>query len=323
MNLSFKPQLLPDEHMLSGVARTLLLMGNKNLQDAQMKLFGRSVSLSNGVLVHSAMQFYLQEATNLPSRQKLFLEHSLLGFYSHGLPYKVVRAALNNQMRDATTPRIPHVTKLRFAGIWRYCPLCAENDLLQYGMPYWRTSHQIPSSITCNHHPETLLVSGCENCGSALTDLIEQPLPVVGSCAKCSATLEAKSFNHNEVTKWVQVQGLKLLYETDDLIRLRFSHAMKYGVALMASVKGISGWQRIDKAEQGFDAWLRNNDLGIYFTSDAMESNDRVKRLYSAIRYAESVPPISQLLAYQFLGINDFSQLELEDDKISPVATAE
>ncbi|MEH8015785.1 TniQ family protein [Rheinheimera muenzenbergensis] len=321
MNLPFKPQLLPDEHMLSGVARMLLLVGYKNLQDAQMKLFSRSVPLSNSVLVHSAMEFYLKDATTKPDRQKLILRHSLLGYYSHGLPYKVVKAALNNEMRDATTPRIPQLTKLKFAGVWRYCPVCAESDLLQYGMPYWRTSHQIPSSITCNHHPEIFLVSGCENCGSSITDLIEQPLPVVGSCAKCSATLEAKIFNHNEVTKWVQTQGLKLLYEADDLIRLRFGHPMKYGVSLMASVKGISGWERIDEAENSFDAWLRINDLGIYFTPDVMESNDRVKRLYSAIRYAETVPPVCHLLAYQFLGLSDFNQLVLQDDHIPSVVT--
>lgn len=308
--------------MLSGVARTLLLMGCKNLQDAQIKLLGRSVSLSNWVLLHSAMEFYLRQATNLHTRLKLLLEHSLLGFYCHGLPYKVVKAALNDQMRDATTPRIPHVTKLKFADIWRYCPVCAESDQLQYGTPYWRTSHQLPSSVTCNHHPETLLISGCEHCGSGIKDLIVQPLPIVGSCPHCKASLEAKSFNHNEVTKWVQAQGLKLLYETDDLHRPRFSHAMKYGVALMASVKGISGWEHIDAAEQDFDAWLRINDLGIYFTSEVMQSNDKVKRLYSAIRYAELVPPVTQLLAYQFLGLSDFNQLVLRNDHIPLVVTA-
>ncbi|GAB2922343.1 TniQ family protein [Rheinheimera gaetbuli] len=323
MYWSFKPTLLPDEHMLSGVVRMLLLMGQKSLQSAQGQLLGRTVPLSNSVIVHSAMKHYLDDATTKPDRQKLLLRHSLLGYYSHGLPYRAVRAALDDTMRDITTPRIPQLTKLKFAGVWRYCPLCAESDLLQYGTPYWRTSHQIPSSITCNHHPETLLISGCEYCGSGIKDLIEQPLPVVGSCPHCNASLEAKNFNHNDVTKWVQIQGLKLLYETDDLIRLRFSHAMKYGVAFRASVKGISGWQRIDAAERRFDAWLRENTLGIYFTPDVMESDDRVKRLYSAIRYAESVPPVCHLLAYQFLGISDFSQLELEDDKISPVATAE
>ncbi|MBU2115371.1 MAG: TniQ family protein [Gammaproteobacteria bacterium] len=307
--------------MLSGVVRMLLLMGHKSLQSAQGQLFGRTVPLSNSVIVHSAMKLYLDDATTKPDRQKLLLRHSLLGYYSHGLPYRAVKAALQDTMRDITTPRIPQLTKLKFAGVWRYCPLCAVNDEQQYGMPYWRVSHQLPTSITCGEHPEVRLISGCASCQSTVTDLIAQPYPMMGACPQCKRVSEPEYYQHSAITAWIQSVGLKLLNDADDLTKLKFGHPMKYGVSLMASVKGISGWERIDEAENSFDAWLRINDLGIYFTPDVMESNDRVKRLYSAIRYAETVPPVCHLLAYQFLGLSDFNQLVLQDDHIPSVVT--
>ena len=321
MELSFKVGLLPDEHMLGGVARMLLLSGDKTLSEAQLKLCGHQVPLSSRVLVHSAMNVYLRDAIDKKFREKLLLKHSLLGYYSHGLPYKSVRAALEDRMRDATTPRIPHVTKQRFTGIWRYCPLCAESDLAHYGIPYWRVSHQLPTSLTCEHHPEIRLISGCKNCGSDITDLIQSPYPNISSCRKCGCGVEPEIHRHTEVTSWIQTQGLKLHHDADDLIRLKYGFEMKYGVDLWAAHKKILGYRRLDKAQTEFTAWIQGNDLTCYFNWDSMEADDYVTSLNSAIYYGKSVPPVTHLLAYKFLGLTDFDQLELKHDQLPSATT--
>ncbi len=316
MELSFKVGLLPDEHMLGGVARTLLLSGEKTLSEAQLKLCGRQVPLSSWVLVHSAMNVYLQDAIDKRSREKLLLKHSLLGYYSHGLPYKSVRAALEDRMRDATTPRIPQVTKLRSTGIWRYCPVCAESDVAHYGIPYWRVSHQLPTSLTCEHHPEIRLVSGCKTCGSDITDLIQSPYPNISSCRKCGCVVEPEIHRHTEITSWIQTQGLKLHHGADDLVRLKYAHAMKYGVDIWAAQKNILDYRQLDKAQTEFTTWIHDNELTCYFNLDCMETDDYVTSLNSAIYYGKSVPPVTHLLAYKFLGLTDFDQLELKHDQL-------
>lgn len=321
MELSFKVGLLPDEHMLGGVARTLLLSGEKTLSEAQLKLCGRQVPLSSWVLVHSAMNVYLRDAIDKRAREKLLLKHSLLGYYSHGLPYKSVKAALNDCMRDATTPRIPQVTKQRFTGTWRYCPVCAESDFAHHGIAYWRVSHQLPTSLTCEHHPEIRLISGCKTCGSDITDLIQSPYPNINSCRKCGCAVEHEIHRHSEISSWIQTQGLKLHHDADDLVRLKYAHAMKYGVELWATQKKILGYQRLEKAQSEFLIWMQDNDLDCYFNTSSMEPNDFSTRLYSAIRYAEGVPPLTHLLAYSFLGLTDFDQLVLKHDQLPSATT--
>lgn len=321
MELSHKVSLLPDEHMLGGVARMLLLSGEKTLSEAQLKLLDRQVPLSSWVLVHSAMDVFLKGADNKAARQQLLLKHSLLGYYSHGLPYKSVKAALNDCMRDATTPKIPQVTKQRFTSIWRYCPLCAESDVEFYGIAYWRVSHQLPTSLTCEHHPEIRLISGCKNCGSDTTDLIQAPYPNISSCRECGCGVEPEIHPHTEVTSWIQTQGLKLHHDADDLMRLKYGHAMKYGVELWAAQKKILGYQRLEKAQDEFLDWMQVNDLVCYFNLSNMEPNDFSTRIYSAIRYPEAVPPLTHLLAYKFLGLTDFNQLELKHDQLPSAAT--
>lgn len=310
MELSFIPPLFPGEHMLSGVARTLLLLGDKALADAQQRLFGKTVALSTERLIHSAMTLYLQHVKGVTQRKNLLLHHSLIGFYSHGLPHKAVRAALENNMRDSTTPFIPQVTKLRFASSWRTCPLCAIEDERQYGTAFWRVSHQLHTSITCDRHPKVRLVSGCSKCSADITDLKVLPVPNVESCLLCNSAIKPELFEHNEVTKWVQDRGLELWHDADDLIRPAHVHIMKHGVANLASYQGIIGFSLLEIAQCDFVDWIKEYDLDVYYAKDVSVENDFVANIYSPIDHAKAVPTVTHLLALRFFGLNRLDQLK-------------
>jgi hypothetical protein len=96
---------------------------------------------------------------------------------------------------------------------------------------------------------------------------------------------------------------------------------MKYGVELWAAQKKILGYQRLEKAQDEFLIWMQDNDLNCYFNLANMEPNDFSTRLYSAIRYPEAAPPLTHLLAYKFLDLTDFDQLELKHDQFPSANT--
>lgn len=303
------PSLFPGEHMLSGVVRALLLTGMENLADAQYRFFGKLVPMSPKALMHSAMQLYLPETLSKAERQNMLLNHSLIGFYSHSLPHKAVRAALENNMRDVTTPFIPNVTKLKHANIWRYCPLCAQHDDAQYGTAYWHVAHQLHTSLTCDQHSDIKLVSGCLHCRNEINDLKLQPIPSGSSCHYCNAVIEPEMFEHNDVTEWVQLRGLELLHDVSDLIRPTHAHIMKYGASYLASEQGIIGYSRQEMAQSDFVAWYSQHNLEEYYSEDVVVDSDFVTRIYSSIRYAKSVPTVTHLLVLNFFGLDRLNQL--------------
>ena len=309
MELSFIPPLFPDEHMLSGVARSLLLTGSKNLEDAQRRFFGKSVPLSPSVLMHSAMQLYMPESLSITGREKLLVNHSLMGFFSHCLRHQKVVAALENNINDQTWPRIPCIEQLTFAQIWRYCPLCVHEDKRQFGTAFWRVSHQLHTSITCDKHSEYKLIDRCWSCNAVIKDLKDYPIPDC-KCPQCGATIEPEIFEHSEVTLWVQNTGLQLLNDADDLKTPTHRHSMRYGFSGRASYRGLIGWQKLAAAQDDFHGWCLQHRANLYFVPNTIEMKHNVLDLYKMAIYQRKVPPVSLLLGFKFLGVESIEDIE-------------
>jgi hypothetical protein len=309
MKIPFIPQLFPGEHMLSGVARALLLAGKKNLEDAQHHFFGKSVPLSPWLLIHSAMQVYMPESLSIKERQHLLVNHSLIGFFSHSLRHQKVVAALENNIDDRNWPRIPHVEELMFANIWRYCPICVHDDELQYGTSFWRVSHQLHTSITCDRHPECKLIDRCWTCGAVTKDLKGHPIPNC-KCPQCEAIIKPEMFEHNEVTYWVQNAGLQLLNSADDLKSPVHSHAMRYGFANVTSSHRLFGWEKFAAAQDDFHHWLLRNKADVYFAPNTIEKRHKALDFHKMTIYQRKVPPVSLLLGFKFLGVESIDEIE-------------
>ena len=309
MELSLIPPLFPGEHMLSGVARSLLLAGMKNLDDAQRRFLGKSVPLSPWVLVHSAMTLYMPDSQTKNDRQQMLVNHSLLGFLSHGLQYWQVIAALENSINDKTWPRIPQVEKVRFAQIWRCCSHCVREDISKFGTSFWHVSHQLHTSITCDRHPEFKLIALCNVCNVGITDLKQQPIPNC-VCYQCGARLESELFTHNEPTQWVQNTGLKLLNDAGDLKTPAHHHAMRYGFANRLHAAGVMGWKLLNTTQCNFLNWCRANNAYIYFTPAIHDKRCKVLDLHEMEIHQRSVPVVALLLAFKFLGLESFDEIK-------------
>lgn len=309
MELSFTPPLFPDEHMLSGVARNLLLTGMKNLEDAQRRFFGKSVPLSPWVLVHSAMTLYMPDTLPVKERQHLLVNHSLLGFFSHSLNYHNVVAALKNNMNDRTFPRIPRMQELSFAKLWRYCPICVHEDELQYGTAFWRVSHQLHTSITCDKHPDLKLICSCSTCGAVTTDLKEHPIPTL-HCSNCKAIIEPEIFEHNDVTRWVQKSGQQLLHDAVDLKTPKHHYAMRYGIPRQASLMGVRSPEALENAQNYFYQWCSDYRVNVYFLPEHSENNCSLLNLSEMIIRQRKFPPISLLLGFRFFGVESIAEIK-------------
>ncbi|MBE5119535.1 hypothetical protein HJ037_02845 [Vibrio parahaemolyticus] len=60
--------------------------------------------------------------------------------------------------------------------VWRYCPVCKDNDLDIYGTSYYHQPHQIAGVFHCYKHG-CELISSCLKCGYQLSDLDRAPVP--------------------------------------------------------------------------------------------------------------------------------------------------
>ena len=308
IELSLAPPLFPDEHMLSGVARGLLLAGMNSLDDAQRRFLGKSVPLSSWVVVHSAMTLYMPDSQSMHERQQMLVNHSLLGFLSHGLQYQKVVSALENNITEKTWPRIPHVEKLRFAQIWRCCSFCVLEDTSKFGTAFWRVSHQLQTSITCDRHPEFKLIALCHACNAGTTDLKQQPIPNC-ICHQCEARLESEFFEHNELTQWIQNTGLKLFNDAGDLKTPAHHHAMRYGFANRLHAAGKIGWQRLAIVQDEFYRWCLSNNADVYFCPGTIEKQDKILNFYEMDIHQRTFPLVSLLLGFKFLGVESIEDI--------------
>lgn len=159
------PLPLPDELLSSVIARGARengLPSKRQIQDAfgdnrsyRSFLFGGSLKRI-GLLSGKAPDLLLHEHTVFPyattfiaATARLKLEQLALETSAHGrLNFVSSRASVGTPYR-------------------KVCPACIEQDLREFGISYWRVSHQLPLSYFCLTHHTALRESGVPLRGNA------------------------------------------------------------------------------------------------------------------------------------------------------------
>jgi len=143
------PNLLPDETLFSRLVRGLTVLG------LPRSSYLRSVLLNSRASVHPYLTCNLsliaesteESADLLYQEQTLF---PLFAFYLRKYAKLIHDSALSshNAFRHCQLVNFGEYETLTL----KYCSLCAEEDIHNFGSTYWHKCHQIPGLQSCSHH---------------------------------------------------------------------------------------------------------------------------------------------------------------------------
>lgn len=149
------PVSLPDELLLSRLIRYVTASGYKGDSFAS-KVFG-----SRKVSIHPFLTARLEQLAewSLESAEVMLFQQTLAPLFHFFLP--IYADKLKQSMLTGDGAEAHRASQLSSFGnghslCLKWCPVCAQQDLYQYGVAYWHRTHQIPGVTACAFHPVLL-----------------------------------------------------------------------------------------------------------------------------------------------------------------------
>lgn len=297
--MHFLLPLLPDEHYFSRIARMAVLTPTKSVAEFYRTWFSVNQSVNplkdyqavcNGLITHS-------KATMC---EDLLCRHTSTGFYSHFLDVERRRELLKGKSQcDRKKLFIPGLTKIQNANCWRACPQCIEEDIENFGAPYWHVSHQLPTAKVCAKHAFQTLVTGCKRCGWENIDLRKSPLPNT-ICPKCNHDMQASLPTATAASVAIESVGRELHLNSCSLqfpkrerqILRSVEHA--FGDAIR--IRNQEYWETKTQIEHEFWDWVLENQIGSYFDIKSKAELHELLCLESVMNSPTKVTPIAHII---------------------------
>jgi len=157
----FFPPELPDEVLMSIVARYDLLSGNRSSFVTLSKIFGSGVPVTfTGLPSRIGALFNRLPADWAASCLDLIERVTLVPYFRPFLSREQVKEAIRH-MISAHGSGIKagiglSASRVGAAEVPRYCPECIVYDFNEYGFPYWHRSHMLPGVFICPQHEVNL-----------------------------------------------------------------------------------------------------------------------------------------------------------------------
>ncbi|SGZ03468.1 TnsD family Tn7-like transposition protein [Moritella viscosa] len=148
------PLALPDESLHSRICRGISHCGYTKSQYLEV-LCG-----SSKATIHPFIALNVNNIANAVNEVagKLLLEQSLNPIFAYFLP-KHAQKILNSDTPSQDMLRACQLQAFREKEdlSLKYCPICAQNDLKDYGVAYWHCSQQVPGIEVCSKHQVRLI----------------------------------------------------------------------------------------------------------------------------------------------------------------------
>ncbi|WP_414587915.1 TnsD family transposase [Scytonema sp. PCC 10023] len=155
--VSFLPKPYPDEILYSILARYHIRSGNTSPKNTLQELFNCQTIVAT-VDLPSNLNSLIQNINFISNYQveDLIYNHTLYPFYSIFLPPKraiqVMESMKAENGGDIHTRVGIMASSMTLPRYFRFCPNCLEEDLTNYGEPYWHRLHQTPGVLVCPTH---------------------------------------------------------------------------------------------------------------------------------------------------------------------------
>ena len=155
--MTFFPVPYEDEVLYSVLARYHVRSGNISYKATMRDLFG-ATSVTAVMDLPSNIHNLVN---NMPlnsryTEEYLIKNHTLFPFYSAFLPPERAEKVLES-MKGENGGSVYSRTGIMASSVtlnqyFKFCPVCAKEDKLQYGELYWHRVHQIPGVLVCPKH---------------------------------------------------------------------------------------------------------------------------------------------------------------------------
>ena len=147
----FLPTSLPDETLFSRYVRHMTIMGLKE-QDYLKLIFNKP-----RVSIHPYLTIGIEKASKISSEDILciYKQQTLGSFFSYFIPNKsdvIYKAMLQEDGGQAfRASQLANFKESESLSL-KYCPLCSQEDMKNFGVSYWHLIHQIPGVEACSMH---------------------------------------------------------------------------------------------------------------------------------------------------------------------------
>jgi|GEM_PF-1369843 len=297
----FYPAPLPDEHILSTLARWHAMQGVEGLQTSAKKLTKCIHNLNPSAIWRPAYQDIFNAYGGALPIEK-FMKHTLYNYYETFEPHEayINEVKINNRW---ITPK--NQFQLKFVKIWRWCQFCAREDYNRYGTTFWHLSHQIPSTICCPKH-HTKLTHTCNKCDFITTNLGELPLPPENNkCPNCNAEYIVE----NTITptqKWINDISIKihLGITKSTLPKIKEKMIAVSGYALIDAKKTLKQKCRMGEIQRDFNEFICQSGIKEFFSNPSILENSSSRNIVLISKILHSTlffPPLYYFALASFI----------------------
>lgn len=325
---TFMPTPLPDEHLLSVIARRFLMMNHNSFNSSVRAISSNVNALNPNSVWRTIYEDIAAQYGQSLSREVLIANHTLVPYYTSFLDECSQILATPNVISPIENRIMPTRQKfVRYAAIWRWCPCCVENDIDHYGTSYWHVSHQLPSILRCPEHNYVLLDS-CSHCNFEYNGLQHGLPPSEEICPKCHSHIEPKTCENSSLIDWIEDTSLQLRHsqQSTTIEQIRKLMREQIGYANLPPNLSVEQRKSLSFLQNQFSDWLDDDILGLFFKgvdrNSLTKPANTILKLPSVAYKNVSLPPISILLMLKFLGIEEVLSVyptvrrhELQDPK--------
>ncbi|MGV0107580.1 TnsD family Tn7-like transposition protein [Nostoc sp. DSM 114160] len=318
--IGFFPDPYPDELFYSICARFQKIVQYPGCKSAIEELFGTGIQ-TVGVFIPNHLDRLI---SCLPNGHKytveqLISEHTLLPFFSPFMEQERVFLIKENMRGDTgnlAQMRLGMLsTKIRFTEWLNFCPMCAEEDIKQFGECYWHRLHQLPGVKVCHIHKVFLENSTVRTHSKKLRyELIPAEQVVT---LKPPQLIDSSNPSHKVLLK-ISYDAAWLLNNSDlvggkTFIQNRYLYLLKkMNLATNKMVSHIYKLLNFFKNYYNCDV-LKLLDCEI---AEVQQNNWLFCLVRPAIKWSQ--PPLYHLLMIQFLGYTAEEFFNLTEEKYRP-----
>ena len=317
---TFVPAPYEGEHIMGTAARWLHLLGQSDKQIGFERLTHSNQALSGQYVYHPMMDFMQEAYSSEMKRRSLFLNHTLLPYYSASLRFTKLDLILNKRVdkgrmwkKEQSVKAVypisaPGQTLTRHTSHWRWCPHCVQEDEIRVGIPYWHVRHQLPSAQTCYRHAGVLLLERCSQCEHEITDLRYGAMPPSNNvCKECNTSIQYSNIALNDNQYWVEQASFALQNDVGELSAHKYSHLMRRGIQA-GFAKILNG--RVNKSvfvaaqlQAEFKEWVFENGFDEFFSDPDLAVQSKILNIETALGNVNTWPPVSILLWLRFMRV--------------------
>lgn len=154
------PVPYPDELLYSVLTRYHLRSNNSSMKWTLREVYGTESVIPTIDLPSHLEALAIRNADSRLTVDQLIDDHT---FYPYYIPFLTKDRAeqLRKAMKSSNGSGIHVLVGITASTVERgrdllFCPLCYEDDIQQYGEPYWHRLHQLPGVKACPVHREVL-----------------------------------------------------------------------------------------------------------------------------------------------------------------------